>query len=50
MRYLTLMILILVFFGGCATWQGMKEDAGDATAWSKTKVNEGATYIKNKTE
>ena len=50
MKILILIVLAVSFFGGCATWQGMKEDASDAAGWSKTKLNDGATYIKNKTE
>lgn len=37
-------------FTGCATWEGIKEDSSDAAQWSKKKVNQGATYIKEQTE
>jgi predicted small secreted protein len=50
MKQIFLMILLAILFGGCATWQGMKQDFSDATHWSKEKVNESATYIKEKTE
>lgn len=43
-------LLILMALGGCATWQGMQQDTHDAVDWSKKKVNEGAAYIKEKTE
>jgi PBP1b-binding outer membrane lipoprotein LpoB len=42
--------LAIVLFSGCATWQGVKSDSKDATEWTKEKVNDGATYVKEKTE
>ncbi len=45
-----LIVLLAVLFGGCATWNGVKKDSSDAYEWSKEKVNEGATYVKEKTE
>ncbi|MBE0495599.1 MAG: hypothetical protein IBX45_04245 [Campylobacterales bacterium] len=45
-----LIVLMSLFFAGCATWQGVKQDTGDAAEWSKEKVNQGATYVKEKTE
>jgi PBP1b-binding outer membrane lipoprotein LpoB len=49
MRYIAGLVLIL-FFSGCATWQGIKSDSKDAAHWTKEKVNEGASYVKEKTE
>lgn len=41
----------LLFISGCsATWNGVKEDTSNAVDWSKGKVNQGAAYIKEKTE
>lgn len=44
------MILMAVFFSGCATWQGVKEDTRDGAEWTKEKVHQGASYIKEKTQ
>jgi hypothetical protein len=49
MRYLLGFALVL-FMSGCATWQGVKSDTKDAAQWTKEKVNDGATYVKEKTE
>jgi len=43
-------ILLVLLFTGCATWNGIKSDSSDAADWTKTKVNQGATYVKEKTE
>ena len=43
-------ILLVLLFTGCATWNGIKKDSSDAADWTKTKVNQGATYVKEKTE
>lgn len=46
--YITLALLV---FSGCsATWNGVKEDTNSATNWSKKQVNEGATYVQEKTK
>lgn len=51
MRYGIVFVLSLWVLAGCsATWEGVKEDSDDAYKWSKKKVNEGATYIKEKTD
>ena len=50
MRLVLLTLLFSLFFAGCATWQGVKQDFSDAADWSRSKVNGGATYIKEKTE
>lgn len=45
-----LLLMLSLFFVGCATWNGVKQDASDAASWSKQKVNRGAAYVKEKTE
>jgi len=40
----------LIFVGCSATVKGVKEDTSNAVDWSKKKVNEAATAIKEKTE
>jgi PBP1b-binding outer membrane lipoprotein LpoB len=49
MKYIAGLVLVLLF-SGCATWEGVKSDSKDAADWTKEKVNQGATYIKEKTE
>jgi len=44
------LILMVVLFSGCATWQGVKKDSSDSWEWTKGKVNNGAEYVKEKTE
>ncbi len=43
-------LALLVFSGCSATWSGIKEDTDSAATWSKKQVNEGATYIQEKTK
>lgn len=50
MRWLAVVLFFGLFLSGCATWEGVKEDASDAAHWSKKKVNQGAEYVKEKTE
>ena len=51
MRILLLASCIAFFITGCAnTWHGVKEDTHNAKEWTKEKINDGATYIKEKTE
>ena len=45
-----ILILMVVLFSGCATWQGVKKDSKDSVQWTKGKVNDGAEYVKEKTE
>ncbi len=49
MRYILVLIAVL-FFSGCATWEGIKQDTGAAFSWTKSKVHNGAEYIEKKTE
>ncbi len=51
MNYLLITATALMLCTGCsATWSGVKEDTSGATAWTKNKLNQGATAIKEKTE
>jgi hypothetical protein len=51
MKYILSLLLTLVFLSGCAaTWSGIKEDTSSAVDWSKGKVNQGAVYVKEKTD
>lgn len=46
-----LLPLLILFISGCAaTWNGLKEDTNAATDWTKKKVNDSASYVKEKTE
>lgn len=49
MKYV-LPIILIALFSGCATWGGIKKDAKDGAEWTKEKVNQGASYVKEKTE
>ena len=43
--------IILLFISGCsATWSGVQQDTTNAVDWTKGKVNQGAGYVKEKTE
>jgi PBP1b-binding outer membrane lipoprotein LpoB len=51
MKNLALLSLIILFVSGCAaTWSGVKEDTASATDWTKKKVNDSASFVKEKTE
>jgi len=51
MKRSLLIATALILCTGCsATWQGVKEDTTSAKDWSKGKVNEGSTSVKEKTE
>lgn len=43
-------LVIIAFFSGCATWNGIKKDTSDGVDWTKDKINKGAEYVKEKTE
>lgn len=44
-------LFILLFISGCsATWSGVQQDTTNAVDWTKSKVNQGANYVKEKTE
>ena len=50
MKYLIYGALLGLFFSGCATWQGIKQDTLDAANWTKRKVNDGAQWVEEKTQ
>jgi|APIni6443716594_1056825.scaffolds.fasta_scaffold4846819_1 hypothetical protein len=51
MKNIFCIALALFAFSGCsATWNGIKEDTDSAANWSKKQVNEGATYVQEKTK
>jgi PBP1b-binding outer membrane lipoprotein LpoB len=50
MKYIMLLITALLFIGCSATARGVKEDSKNAAEWTKQKVNEAATAVKEKTE
>ncbi|AHJ11857.1 hypothetical protein [Sulfurospirillum multivorans] len=43
-------LIIVGLMSGCATWGGIKKDAKDGAEWTKEKINNGASYVKEKTE
>ncbi len=49
MKYI-FMTFVIIMVSGCATWNGVKQDTKTGADWTKHKVNEGATYIQEKTE
>lgn len=51
MKPFIIALLSIIAFSGCsATWSGVKEDTSSAADWTKEKVNQGASYVKEKTE
>jgi hypothetical protein len=51
MKNIVFITLSLLSLSGCsATWNGIKEDTNSATDWSKKQVNDGATYVQEKTK
>lgn len=51
MKYVSLALIFVVAFSGCsATWSGVQQDSSNAWKWTKGQVNEGASYVKEKTE
>lgn len=51
MKTLAITTLVLLTLSGCAaTWNGIKEDTTSATDWTKRQVNDGATYVQEKTK
>lgn len=49
-KQIVLILLVIFFSSGCATWYGVKKDTKDGVEWTKEKVNKGAEYVKEKTE
>ncbi|WP_294918050.1 hypothetical protein [Sulfuricurvum sp. PD_MW2] len=51
MKLFVYSMLLLFSIAGCsATWSGVKEDTTSALDWTKGKVNQGASYVKEKTQ
>jgi hypothetical protein len=51
MKSLLSLGIVLMFFSACsATWNGVKDDTTNAVDWTKEKVNQGAGYVKEKTQ
>ncbi|MDD5051813.1 MAG: hypothetical protein PHO27_03650 [Sulfuricurvum sp.] len=51
MKFLLPITLLIIMNSGCAaTWHGVQQDTTNAAEWSKEKVHQGATYVKEKTE
>lgn len=50
MKHIFLALSIIGLMSGCATWGGIKKDAKDGAEWTKEKVNQGASYVKEKTD
>ncbi|MBE9852851.1 hypothetical protein G6W42_09570 [Campylobacter concisus] len=51
MKKLFLIACVAFFAVGCSnTWHGVKEDTHNAKEWTKEKINDGASYVKEKTE
>ena len=51
MKKLLLIVCVAFFAVGCSnTWHGVKEDSHNAKEWTKEKINDGASYVKEKTE
>ncbi|MDD2780202.1 hypothetical protein [Sulfuricurvum sp.] len=47
----SLALIVFIFFTGCsATWSGVQQDTSNAVDWTKGQVNQGANYVKEKTE
>ena len=51
MRHVFVILALIFVFSGCSnTWSGVKQDTKEAGEWTKEKVNDGATWVKEKTE
>lgn len=50
MKNIFLALVVIGLMSGCATWGGIKKDAKDGYEWTKEKINDGASYVKEKTE
>lgn len=42
MKYISIILMTLFIFSGCATWKGIKKDSSDA--WEYTKDKAGEAY------
>ncbi|MDR1975935.1 MAG: hypothetical protein LBQ18_02970 [Campylobacteraceae bacterium] len=50
MRVVVLLFLAFLFVACSNTWSGVKTDTKEAMNWTKEKIHDGATYVKEKTE
>ena len=50
MKSIFLALILVGLISGCATCGGIKKDAKDGYEWTKEKINDGASYVKEKTE
>lgn len=50
MKIFSVLFIALLFAACSATLKGVKEDIKNAAEWSKQKVNEAASAVKEKTE
>ncbi len=51
MKSITFIFLTILALSGCsATWSGVQQDTSNAVQWTKGQVNQGANYVKEKTE
>ena len=50
MKSIFLALILVGLISGCATWGGIKKDAKDGYELTKEKINDGASYVKEKTE
>jgi hypothetical protein len=50
MKNILFVFSLLIFTGCSATWSGVQQDTTNALDWTKGKVNQGAGYVKEKTE
>jgi len=51
MKTILITLLSLIILSGCsATWSGVQQDTSNAVDWTKGQVNQGANYVKEKTE
>lgn len=50
MKNILLALMTVFLISGCATWGGIKKDAKDGAHWTKEKINQGAEYVKEKTD
>jgi len=51
MKSITFLFLAMLTLSGCsATWSGVQQDTTNAVQWTKGQVNQGASFVKEKTE
>lgn len=50
MKNILFVFSLLIFTGCSATWSGVQQDTTNAVQWTKGQVNQGASFVKEKTE